>query len=159
MYRYAGVLRIGSDGVVLLESRNPYPFLRVILTKKVPIFKDFFRDIGPGIIHNFRVFAMQTLEDFGNFGKNGLMLRIIFFFFFFLNMGLMFRNFVRKSYPLERHIPVWLNMWVPPHINIARFVWNYLCQTRQGQLLFVFFHCCLKPSSLKILCFLYRLQV
>ena len=44
--RGGGVLRFELDRGVPLKPKNPYPSLRVILAKKVPIFKDFPSKIG-----------------------------------------------------------------------------------------------------------------
>ena len=46
MWPGKGVLRFGLDRGVLLEPQNPYPFLRVIFAKGVPISKDFSWNIG-----------------------------------------------------------------------------------------------------------------
>ena len=53
-----GVLRFELDRGVPLQPQNPYPSLRVILAKKVPIFKDFPSKIGL-FFKNCEIFALQ----------------------------------------------------------------------------------------------------
>ena len=65
-----GVLRFELDRGVLLEPQNPYPSLRVILAKKVPIFKDIPSKIGL-FFKNFaifRVFVMRKPRKSCNLG-------------------------------------------------------------------------------------------
>ena len=57
-----GVLRFGLDGGVPLEPQNPYPFLRLILQRKIPIFRDFFFQNRGLFVVNFWVFTMQTYK-------------------------------------------------------------------------------------------------
>ena len=84
--------------------------------KPLPIFKDHFdwKNTHFGIIlekkrSNFFTIFGETPKNFWYCGKNGPMFRDIF-----ARNGTMFRDFFWKSDPLEWHIPVCLNMWVPP---------------------------------------------
>ena len=69
-----GVLRIWFGWGV----RNPFPFVRVILTEKGTYFYRFFLKYGP-IFQNFWVFTWSTPENFRNLEKQTLRLSDIFF--------------------------------------------------------------------------------
>ena len=124
MHHLMGLLRFGLDGGVLLEPRNPYPFVRVILAEEVPIFRDFSWNIGPffsgfsGMANNPKV--MENRPMFSDICVGN---------------GTHVQGFLAKKQPLEQHITVCLNMRVPPRnlrvvewVALIRFLfglWHY----------------------------------
>ena len=93
--------------------------------KPLPLFKDFSQKNGrfygfPEIFANWDLFlrgfsaskmADFTIFFFAIFVKWDPLLRI-----FLTKMGPMPSDFCWKSNPFGRHIPGWLNMWVPPRV-------------------------------------------
>ena len=67
-YNPGGVLRFELDRGVPLKPKNPYPSLRVILAKKVPILKDFPSKIGLFFKNSaiFGIFAWWKLRKSRN---------------------------------------------------------------------------------------------
>ena len=93
------------------EVWNPYPYLRIFLPQKTADLKLFF-EIFANRDPFLRVFLPQNgwfYNLFAIFAKWDPLLRI-----FLSKMGPMSKDFCWKSNPFGRHIPVCLNMWVPP---------------------------------------------
>ena len=93
------------------EVWNPYPYLRIFLPQKTADLKLFF-EIFANRDPFLRIFLPQNgwfYHFFAIFAKWDPLLRI-----FLTKMGPMSKDFCWKSNPLGRHIPVCLNMWVPP---------------------------------------------
>ena len=93
------------------EVWNPYPYLRIFLPQKTADLKLFF-EIFANRDPFLRVFLPQNgwfYHFFAIFAKWDPLLRI-----FLTKMGPMSKDFCWKSNPFGRHIPVCLNMWVPP---------------------------------------------
>ena len=93
------------------EVWNPYPYLRIFLPQKMADLKLFF-EIFTNRDPFLRVFLPQNgwfYHFFAIFAKWDPLLRI-----FLTKMGPMSKDFCWKSNPFGRHIPVCLNMWVPP---------------------------------------------
>ena len=93
------------------EIWNPYPYLRIFLPQKTADLKPFF-EIFANRDPFLRVFLPQNgwfYNFFAIFAKWDPLLRI-----FLSKMGPMSKDFCWKSNPFGRHIPVCLNMWVPP---------------------------------------------
>ena len=93
------------------EVWNPYPYLRIFLPQKTADLKLFF-EIFANRDPFLRVFLPQNgwfYHYFVIFAKWDPLLRI-----FLTKMGPMSKDFCWKSNPFGRHIPVCLNMWVPP---------------------------------------------
>ena len=90
---------------------NPYPYLRIFLPQETAgskLFLEIFANRNPFL----RVFVPQNgwfYHFFAIFAKWDPLLRI-----FLTKMGPMSKDFCWKSNPFGRHIPVCLNMWVPP---------------------------------------------
>ena len=106
-----GVLELFFDGGVRPEVWNPYPYLRIFLPQKTADLKLFF-EIFANRDPFLRVFLPQNgwfYHFFAIFAKWDPLLRI-----FLTKMGPMSKDFCWKSNPFGRHIPVCLNMWVPP---------------------------------------------
>ena len=95
---------------VRLEVWNPYPYLRIFLPQKTADLKLFsnFRKSGP-ISKGFSTSNGWFYHFFAIFAKWDPLLRI-----FLTKMGPMSKDFCWKSNPFGWHIPVCLNMWVPP---------------------------------------------
>ena len=94
------------------EVWNPYPYLRIFLPQKTADLKLFF-EIFANRDPFLRVFLPQNgwfyHFFFAIFAKWDPLLWI-----FLTKMGPMSKDFCWKSNPFGRHIPVCLNMWVPP---------------------------------------------
>ena len=94
------------------EVWNPYPYLRIFLPQKTADLKLFF-EIFANRDPFLRVFSTSKwliLPFFCNFCEMGPSSKD----FFDQKMGPMSKDFCWKSNPFGRHIPVCLNMWVPP---------------------------------------------
>ena len=92
------------------EVWNAYLYLRIFLPQKTAdkLFFEIFANRDPFL----RVFLPQNgwfYHFFMIFAKWDPLLRI-----FLTKMGPMSKDFCWKSNPFGRHIPVCLNMWVPP---------------------------------------------
>ena len=98
-------------GSVRPEVWNPYPYLRIFFHSKngwIDSFFEIFANRDPFL----RVFCLKNgwfYNFFANFLKWDPPPRI-----FLTKVGPMSKDFWWKSNPFGRHIPVCLNMWVPP---------------------------------------------
>ena len=93
------------------EVWNPYPYLRIFLPQKTADLKLFF-EIFANRDPFLRVFLPQNgwfYHFFAIFAKWDPLLTI-----FLTKMEPMSKDFCWKSNSFGRHIPVCLNMWVPP---------------------------------------------
>ena len=108
-----GVLKFGLVGHVPLAAQDPYPFSGVIFSKnRYPNVGIFLKKLPFSCD-----FATKTHQIFKIFRGSPEILKIrpiVGDFFFSWKMGPMFRDFVQKTDPKLQHIPVCLNMWVPP---------------------------------------------
>ena len=106
-----GVFELFFEGGVRPEVWNPYPYLRIFLPQKNGWF-DGFSEIFANRDPFLRVFLPQKwpiLPIFCNFCEMGPSSKD-----FVTKMGPMSKDFWWKSNPFGRHIPVCLNMLVPP---------------------------------------------
>ena len=106
------------------EVWNPYPYLRIFLPQKTADLKLFF-EIFANRDPFLRVFLPQNgwfYNFFAIFAKWDPLLRI-----FLSKMGPMSKDFCWKSNPFGRHIPVCLNMWVPPPPGVLASSQMYTC--------------------------------
>ena len=100
------------------EVWNPYPYLRIFLPQKMADLKLFF-EIFANRDPFLRVFYLKMADFtifFAIFAKWDPLLRI-----FLTKMGPMSKDFCWKSNPFGRHIPVCLNMWVPPGGIVGKY--------------------------------------
>ena len=89
----------GLDGDVPLEPWNPYPFLKIILAEKIPIFRNFSLNMGPF----FTIFLI-----------------------FLYKMGPMFRVFLWEIDLLLQHIPICL-LWEYPPWAASSWLEDVMC--------------------------------
>ena len=106
------------------EVWNPFPYLRILLPQKWLIWL-FFVCHFVFFFFNFSQIGTHFLGFY--YLKNGWFKKFFTIFvkwdplrrFFLTKMGPMSKDFWWKSNPFERHIPVCLNMWVPPRLTLS----------------------------------------
>ena len=121
LFKSRGDTRIIFWRGVRPEVWNPYPYLRIFFPQKTADLKLFF-EIFANRDPFLRVFLPQNgwfYHFFAIFAKWDPLLRICL-----SKMGPMSKDFCWKSNPFGRHIPVCLNMWVPPRGSNVCMMWR-----------------------------------